>query len=306
MGRPIARTLIAAGFDVRGWNRTRLPPDQVTGIELADDLATAATADVVVIVVTDSAATGALLEQVTEHLRPDAVVVDMGSSEPGDSVLRAAALAELGVGWVDAPVSGGPPAAQTGSLAIMAGASRTDFERVAPVLKAAGGTITHVGGPGAGHAMKVVNQVIVGLEHRDRGRGDGAGRGTRIRVADGAAGGGWRVGRQSSGAGPGQPDASARVSPGGRVSTVLKDLRMAARLADEHGLELPVLRTALAAYDERRRQRRRHGGLRGAVRGPGAGWLAARPLSQHRVDPGHELKRDAPGVPEHRVAVAVG
>ena len=163
MGRPIARTLSAAGFDVRGWNRTQLTPEQVTGIELAQDLETAAQAEVVVIIVSDSAATGALLARATEHLRPDAVVVDMGSSDPGDSVQRATALAKLGVGWVDAPVSGGPPAAQTGSLAIMAGASQGDFERVASVLQAAGGTVTHVGGPGAGHAMKVVNQVIVGL-----------------------------------------------------------------------------------------------------------------------------------------------
>jgi len=249
MGRPIARTLIAAGFDVRGWNRTQLPPDQVTGIELADDLATAASTDVVVIIVTDSAATGALLEQVTEHLRPHAVVVDMGSSEPDDSVLRAAALAKLGVGWVDAPVSGGPPAAQTGSLAIMAGASPTDFERVAPVLRAAGGTITHVGGPGAGHAMKVVNQVIVGLsiETVAEAMALAAALGFELPTVQQAVAGGSADNPQVRVQGGRMH--RREYPPGGRVNTVLKDLRMAARLADEHGLELPVLRTALAAYD---------------------------------------------------------
>ena len=250
MGRPIARTLSAAGFDVRGWNRTQLRPEQVTGIELAQDLETAAQADVVVIIVSDSAATGALLARATEHLRPDAVVVDMGSSDPGDSVQRATALAKLGVGWVDAPVSGGPPAAQTGSLAIMAGASQGDFERVASVLQVAGGTVTHVGGPGAGHAMKVVNQVIVGLciETVAEAMALAAALGFDLKMVQRAVAGGSADNPQVRVQGSRMH--RREYPPGGRVSTVLKDLRMAARLADEHALELPALRTALAAYDE--------------------------------------------------------
>lgn len=249
MGRPIARTLSAAGFPVRGWNRTALAADQVTGIDLAEDLETAAHADVVVIVVSDSAATGVLLGQATEYLRPGTVVVDMGSSEPGDSAQRAAALARIGVGWVDAPVSGGPPAAQNGSLAIMAGASPGDFERVASVLDALGGNVTHAGGPGAGHAMKVVNQVIVGLciETVAEAMALAAALGFDLKMVQRAVAGGSADNPQVRVQGSRMQ--RREYPPGGRVNTVLKDLRMAARLADEHSLELPVLRTTLAAYD---------------------------------------------------------
>lgn len=248
MGRPIARTLSAAGFDIRGWNRTQLPPEQVAGIELAEDLETAAQADVLVVIVSDSAATGSLLAEATEYLRPGTVVVDMGSSEPGDSVRRAAALAKLGVGWVDAPVSGGPPAAQTGSLAIMAGASPDDFQRVAPMLDALGSNVTHVGGAGAGHAMKVVNQVIVGLciETVAEAMSLAAALGFDLEMVQRAVAGGSADNPQVRVQGTRMHRRD--YPPGGRVSTVLKDLRMAVRLADEHSLDLPVLRIALEAY----------------------------------------------------------
>ena len=249
MGRPIARTLSAAGFPVRGWNRTALAGDQVAGIELAEDLETAAHADVVVIVVSDSAATGALLARATEYLCPGTIVVDMGSSEPGDSTQRAAALARIGVGWVDAPVSGGPPAAQNGSLAIMAGASPGDFELVASVLAALGANVTHAGGPGAGHAMKVINQVIVGLciETVAEAMALAAALGFDLKMVQRAVAGGSADNPQVRVQGSRMQ--RREYPPGGRLNTVLKDLRMAARLADEHSLELPVLRTTLAAYD---------------------------------------------------------
>ena len=248
MGRPIARTLSAAGLAVRGWNRTALPLQQVTGIDLAEDLETATQADVVVIMVSDSIATGALLKRATEHLRPDTVVVDMGSSEPGDSVQRAAALARLGVGWVDAPVSGGPAAARDGSLAIMAGASGHDFERVAFVLDALGSNVTHAGGPGAGHAMKIVNQVIVGLciETVAEAMALAAALGFDVNMVQRAVAGGSADNPQVRVQGSRMQ--RRQYAPGGRVSTVLKDLRMAARLADEHSLDLPLLRVTLEAY----------------------------------------------------------
>src|SRR6185437_2228258 len=104
-----------------------------------------------------------VLSSLSASLRPGALVIDLGSSEPGDSRERAARLGAAGVGWVDAPVSGGPRGAEKGSLAIMAGGADADYARALPLLSALGAGVTHVGGPGAGHAMKVVNQVIVGL-----------------------------------------------------------------------------------------------------------------------------------------------
>ncbi len=248
MGQPIARTLAGAGFSVRGWNRSPLAPDTVAGIALAEDLRAAAQADVVVIMVSDSAATGVLLERLTEHLGTGTVVVDMGSSDPGDSRERADALAQIGVGWVDAPVSGGPPAATSGTLAIMAGGSEQDFARAASVLDALAANLVHVGAAGAGHAMKVVNQVIVGLciETVAEALALAEALGFDAELVQAAVRGGSADNPQVrvQGARMGRRE----YPPGGRVRTVLKDLRLAAKLADELSLPLPALRTTLALY----------------------------------------------------------
>jgi len=89
MGRPIARRLAQAGFAVRGWNRSPLADDEVEGIEVVGELDAAARAPVLVLVLSDSAATGAVLERLSRHLRAGALVIDMGSSDPGDSRERA-------------------------------------------------------------------------------------------------------------------------------------------------------------------------------------------------------------------------
>ena len=165
------------------------------------------------IIVSDSAATGALLARATEHLRPG--IGRRRHGQLGAGRLRRSERRrsrKLGVGWVDAPVSGGPPAAQTGSLAIMAGASQGDFELVASVLASARRQ-RHARGRARGRPRDEGRQPGDRRPvHRDRGRGDGAGRGARVRPEDGSAGSGRRVGGQSPGAGPGQPHASARVS----------------------------------------------------------------------------------------------
>src|SRR5262245_58988885 len=129
MGRPLARELAALGNDVRGWNRSPLPADLVEGIAIAANPAEAADADVLVLMLLDSDAVGQVLDAVAPHLRPSQLVVDMGTSRPADSVERAATLAALGVGWVDAPVSGGPPAIAERRLAIMAGGRDADVRR---------------------------------------------------------------------------------------------------------------------------------------------------------------------------------
>ncbi len=162
MGRPIARTLLAVGHDVRGWNRSPLDPALTAGIPLCVSLEEVAGADVAVLVLANSDAVGAVLPAFESFLRPGRVVVDMGSSDPARSRVHAERLAEAGVGWVDAPVSGGPEGAEQGTLAIMAGGSEDDCRAVEPLLGALGGFV-RVGGPGAGHTVKIVNQVIVGL-----------------------------------------------------------------------------------------------------------------------------------------------
>ena len=249
MGRPIAARLAADGLQVSAWNRSPLATGPPDGVTLVSSLSEASAADVVLLMLSDSAATGAVLEELEEHLRAGTVVLDMGSSDPGDSRERAARLAARGVGWVDAPVSGGPDGAEGGAQAIMAGGAEADVTRVAPLLDVLGANVAHVGGPGAGHAMKVVNQVIAGLaidavaealalaaslgfgaEDVQRALRGGSADTYQLRVM------GARMGRRE-------------YAPGAKLRTVRKDLAMADGLAATAGLQLPHLRQALRACD---------------------------------------------------------
>ncbi len=163
MGRPMARRLLDRGSDARGWNRSSLPRDLVAGIPLCQDLNDAAAAEVLLLMLADTSATDAVLAQLEPHMRPGHLVLDMGSSDPARSRSHAARLGARGIGWVDAPVSGGPEGASSGTLAIMAGGSAADVARAWPVLEALGGNVVHVGEAGSGHTTKIINQIIVGL-----------------------------------------------------------------------------------------------------------------------------------------------
>src|SRR2546425_8900304 len=161
MGRPIARTLLAAGYGVVGWNRSTLPEQVVAGIALARTMKDAASATVCILVLADSDAVDAVLGQLEPHLPRGGLVIDMGTSDPSRSRAHASRLTAKGIGWVDAPVSGGPEGAAKASLAIMAGGSEPDFARARPILEKLG-RVVRVGEAGAGHAMKIVNPLRVG------------------------------------------------------------------------------------------------------------------------------------------------
>ena len=93
-------------------------------------------------------------------LQPDSVLVDMSSSEPGRTRQLASKLAGKRIHMLDAPVSGGVKRAIDGSLAIMVGGPAAIASRCQPLFEAMGKTIKHVGGPGAGHAVKALNNYV--------------------------------------------------------------------------------------------------------------------------------------------------
>ena len=95
-----------------------------------------------------------------ERLPADSLVIDMSSSEPSSTRRLAEKAARYGIGYVDAPVSGGVPRAETGELAIMAGGDAASVERAKPFLGLMGTSIHHVGGPGAGDAAKALNNLL--------------------------------------------------------------------------------------------------------------------------------------------------
>jgi 2-hydroxy-3-oxopropionate reductase len=154
MGAPMARNLVAAGFDVVTYNRS---PKSVEGARAASSAREAASAEIVVTMLPDSAAVLAVADEIVAAA--PSLWIDMSTIHPTVSE----ELATRGVPTLDAPVSGGDVGAQQGTLSIMVGGDAADFERAKPVFEAVGKTIVHVGGAGAGQVVKACNQVVVAL-----------------------------------------------------------------------------------------------------------------------------------------------
>ena len=94
------------------------------------------------------------------QLSTGSLIIDMGSSEPASTRTLAAEAAERGISYVDAPVSGGVAKAATGQLSIMVGGAPSDIERAIEHIEPIGSTIVKVGGAGAGHAAKALNNLV--------------------------------------------------------------------------------------------------------------------------------------------------
>jgi 3-hydroxyisobutyrate dehydrogenase len=167
MGAAMAANLARAGFALTVWNRTAGgagPLLELGAREAGSPAALAAATDVVVICVSDTPDVEAVLfgsQGLAEGSRPGTLIIDCSTISPGASEGFAARLAEGGVTFVDAPVSGGSEGAVKGTLTIMVGGAEADVERARPMLEAMGKTITHMGPVGAGQATKAVNQVIL-------------------------------------------------------------------------------------------------------------------------------------------------
>lgn len=167
MGEPMARSLRRAGFAVTACvhrKREALERLMLDGVkEAADPAAVAAASDVVVLCVPDAPQVEEALfgtRGAATGLRHGSIVIDMSTISPVASRRFAERLAESGVEFADAPVSGGPTRAASGSLTIMVGAAPGLFGRIEPVLRAMG-TPYHLGGVGMGETVKLVNQVII-------------------------------------------------------------------------------------------------------------------------------------------------
>ena len=166
MGAPMAANLARAGFALTVWNRTpgRDGAPLALGAHRADDpAALGAASDVVVLCLTDAPQVAEVLfgRGLADALGAGALVVDCSTTSPFAAQRVAGALAERGVGFVVAPVTGGTEGAEKGTLTILCGGSDHHVAAVTPVLSALGTTLAHLGPVGAGQWAKAVNQVIL-------------------------------------------------------------------------------------------------------------------------------------------------
>jgi 3-hydroxyisobutyrate dehydrogenase len=167
MGGLMALNVIKAGHDLIVHNRTRNreEPLGAQGAKRAPSPREAAReAEVIITCLSDTPDVEEVAlgdDGIVQGARPGTVVVDMSTISPDATRRIAQVLGTKGIRMVDAPVSGGSEGAKQGNLAIMVGGDPEDVERVLPVLKSMGTTITHVGPIGAGQLTKAINQTII-------------------------------------------------------------------------------------------------------------------------------------------------
>jgi len=168
MGLPMALNLVSAGFPVSVWNRSaeKAVPAIAAGASQATTPADLAEqCDVIMCCLTNAAAVEAVVfgETGIATVQGPGILIDFSSMDPELTKTFGARLrAANGMGWVDAPVSGGTPAATAGTLTVMAGGTKRDFATAAPLIEPLAQRITHMGPAGAGQMTKLVNQILSG------------------------------------------------------------------------------------------------------------------------------------------------
>ena len=246
MGKPMAINLLNAGYPLKAWNRTTAKAEALVpfGASVASTPKDAADADIIITMLAAGPEVRSVLEEALPKLKKGALVIDMSSTKQSEAKDLYALLAEKGIHFMDAPVSGGVLGAEAATLAIMAGGDEAQFERAVSVLSVMGRP-TRVGPAGCGQIAKLCNQLIVGATINivaeamllaQAGGADPAAMRTAIR-------GGFAESRILEV--HGQRMLERNFVPGGQVKTQLKDLENILHAAQAASINLPV--TALVA-----------------------------------------------------------
>ncbi|MBU6441477.1 MAG: NAD(P)-dependent oxidoreductase [Betaproteobacteria bacterium] len=254
MGRSMAGHLLAAGHELRVYNRSRDKADDLVarGARWCDSPGeVAAGSEIVVTMVgypadVENIYLGA--GGIVERAAAGTLLVDMTTSSPSLARRIAQAARERGCGALDAPVSGGDVGAREARLSIMVGGEAADFERAQPVLALMGTNIVRMGGPGTGQHTKMCNQIVIastivgvteGLVYAQRSGLDPS---TVLQAIGGGAASGFQLNVL------GARIVAGDFAPGFFIEHFLKDLGIALGEAEQMGLDLPGLALARGLY----------------------------------------------------------
>ena len=169
MGKPMARNLLKAGYDLTVYDINKGPVKEVVEAgarEAADVREIGANCDIIMTMLPDSPHVKSVVlgeGGLIETIREGSVFIDMSSINPVASQEISAELEKKGVKMLDAPVSGGEPKAIDGTLAFMVGGPQDVFDKCKPILEAMGSSVVRCGDIGAGNTTKLANQIIVAL-----------------------------------------------------------------------------------------------------------------------------------------------
>lgn len=261
MGHGMAANLIRSGHALTVWNRTASKAEDLDCIAVAKPSDVGPASDIVFVCVSDTADVEEVVFGefgVIHGMTEGDVLVDHSTISAGATKEFALRAEELGVSWVDAPVSGGSEGAVNGTLAIMAGGESNAVMRAEPFMEAYANSIVHVGEePGSGQMVKAVNQVLVvinGLATAEAlllAQAAGLDLKKTLAAVEGGGAGSWML----SNRGPQMIDRDWR--PGFTIDLQQKDLRLVLGAADELGV--PLVGTSLVFQLYRSLQERGHG-----------------------------------------------
>ncbi|WLE00988.1 NAD(P)-dependent oxidoreductase (plasmid) [Agrobacterium leguminum] len=251
MGLGMAQTLATAGFKTLGFDlseqRKQMAKD--SNVTPLDSIAQAFEASdfLVFSLPTAKDVAGVVNDHISileDRSGKKVIIVDTSTSEPDVTRELAAKLEELGHGFLDAPVSGGPSGAATGKLTMMIGGAEEDVAASRPVIEAMSAKALHVGPSGAGNVAKLVNNLLAAAHMVTTGEGlklalaAGIEPEAALRVINAASGRSmisevhfptWIV--------------SDRFDSGFSMGLMRKDVRLAKALADQKGADLPLAET---------------------------------------------------------------
>ena len=166
MGAPMAERVLAAGFEVHAFNRSRAPVEALArkGARPASSAGEVAErADVVLTALPTPESVEQVYREMFERARAGQIYADHSTVSVGQSRRCAEAARARRADFLDAPVSGGPAGAQAGTLTVMVGGDQAVFDRALPVFRAFGKNIRLCGPSGAGQVVKLINQLLVGV-----------------------------------------------------------------------------------------------------------------------------------------------
>jgi 3-hydroxyisobutyrate dehydrogenase len=251
MGAPMAGHLHAAGLLGVVGNRTRAKAEALAaqlGVRAAAAAADYAACDLLLLCVSEDSDVLQNVQALAEVLKPGALVIDH-STVSAETARQAATLLQAhGIGFLDAPVSGGAEGARNGKLSIMVGGSEADLDAARPALDAYALRITHMGATGAGQSTKAVNQVLVagineavceGLAFAEKLGLDPE---KLLPTLGAGAAGNWFLDKR------GASMLRSDYTPGFKCAHLLKDLRIVLAMAKEAGVSTALIEQALADY----------------------------------------------------------
>lgn len=256
MGGGMAANLVRKGKSCTVWNRSQESSNLKKAIEAgcinANSIKEAVRdADIIFTCLSEEKDLDQIIlgkDGIAEHAKKGAIIVDMATTGPACSKRIAASLAEKGLKYLDAPVSGGDVGAREGTLTIMVGGQKEDYDKTLPSFECMGKTVTHCGPHGAGQAVKLCNQILCAVNLvgvceafalADEMQID---RQMIVEICGAGAAASWAL----STLGP--RIAKGDLAPGFRLGHMLKDLNLVKDAAEN--INLPGVDLSLSKFDD--------------------------------------------------------